>query len=195
MSIGAEFCAEKVTGECGRVTCWRSYNRIWVRICMSRVLLPLLVAVGLVCTSCQTPLTPASAEYSNIAEALFRHLAQPAPVNDPDSHGVNLAHHVYFLQLDSQDPDTSFLSRLGDLKVPVEPLSASVLTNFYRYDRQTGQRGAAFYIQNIRLLSGTAEADADMQPGGALRGSGFTYRLIRKGGKWVVVGEKLRWIS
>jgi hypothetical protein len=28
-----------------------------------------------------------------------------------------------------------------------------------------------------------------------LRGSGFTYRLIKKGDKWVVVGKKLRWIS
>jgi hypothetical protein len=168
----------------------------WVRRYMRRALLPIVIAVGVVCTSCRTPLTSASAEYFDIAEALFRHLAQPAQVNDPDSHGVNLAHKVYFLQLDSRDADASFLSRLKDLTVPVEPLSASVCMNSYRYDRETGQRGAAFYIQNIRLLGrNKAEAEADMNPGGVLRGSGFTYRLARKAGKWVVVGEKLRWIS
>jgi hypothetical protein len=163
---------------------------------MRRVFLPLLLAVSVVCTSCRTPLTPGSTEYSDIAEALFRHLAQPAQVNDPDSHGVNLAHRVYFLQLETRDADASFLSRLKDLSVPVEPMSASVHTNSYRYDRQTGQRGAAFFIRSIRLLGrNKAEAEADMNPGGELRGSGFTYRLTRKSGKWVVVGEKLRWIS
>ncbi len=163
---------------------------------MRCVLLPLLVAATVVCTSCRTPLTSASPEYSDIAEALFRHLAQPAQVNDPDSHGVNLAHRVYFLDLDSRDPSPSFLSRLKDLNVPVEPLSASVHTNSYRYDRETGQRGAAFFIRNIRLLGHkAAEAEADTSPGGELRGSGFSYRLAKKDGKWVVVVQKLRWVS
>jgi hypothetical protein len=163
---------------------------------MRRILLIVVIAVGLACTSCRTPLTPASPEYSEVAEALFRHLAQPTQVNDPDSHSVNLAHKVYFLQLDSRDADPSFLARLQDLNVPVEPVSASVHTNLYWYDKKTGQRGAAFFIQNVRLLGRSkAEAEADIGPGGALRGSGFTYRLAKIAGKWVVVGEKLRWIS
>src|SRR5947207_15321710 len=73
----------------------------WVKSSMRRVFLPLLVAVGLVCSSCRTPLAPTSSEYFDIAEAVFRHLVEPARVDDPDSHGVNLAHKVYFLQLDS----------------------------------------------------------------------------------------------
>lgn len=163
---------------------------------MRRVLLPFVTALGLVCAGCRMPLPAASSDYSDIAEALFRHLAQPAQVNDPDSHEVNLAHKVYFLELDARDPDASFLSRLRDLNVTVEPLSASVHTNSYRYDRETGQRGAAFFIWNIRLLGrNTAEAETDISPGGVLRGSGFTYRLVKKDGRWVVVGEKLRWVS
>ncbi len=162
---------------------------------MRRILLLVALAVSLVCTACRTPLTPASSEYSEIAEALFRHLAQAAPVNDPDSHGVNLVHKVYFLQLDSGDPSPSFLSRLKDLDVPVEPLSAGVHTDFYWYDK-AGQRGAVFCIRNVKLVGHSkAEADGDTSPGGPLRGSGFTYFLARKAGKWVVVGEKIRWIS
>ena len=163
---------------------------------MHRRLLPLTLAVGFLCTSCRTLVTPASPEYSDIAEALFRHLAQPAQVNDPDSHGVNLAHKVYFLQLDGREPDPSFLSRLRDFSVPVEPLSAGVHTDFYWFDKKTGQRGAVFSIENVCLIGhSSAEAHADISPGGALRGSGFTYRLAKLAGKWAVVGEKLRWVS
>jgi hypothetical protein len=162
---------------------------------MRCILLLVVFAVGLVCTSCRTPLTPASSEYSEIAEALFRHLAQPAPVNDPDSHGVNLVHRVYFLQLDSRDPSPSLLSRLKDLNVPVEPLSAGVHTDFYWYDK-AGQRGAVFCIRNVKLIRHSkAEADGDTSPGGPLRGFGFTYHLVKRAGKWVVVDEKLRWVS
>ncbi len=163
---------------------------------MHRRLLPLTLAVGLLCSSCRTLVTPASPEYSDIAEALFRYLAQPAPVDDPDSHGVNLAHKVYFLQLDWREPDPSFLARLEDLLVPAEPLSAGVHTDFYWFDKKTGQRGAVFSIQNARFVGRTkAEAEADISPGGALRGSGSTYRLAKKAGTWVVVGKKLRWVS
>jgi hypothetical protein len=162
---------------------------------MQRISLLVMLAVGVVCTSCRTPLTPASSEYSEIAEALFRHLAQPAPMNDPDSHGINLVHRVYFLQVDSQDPSPSFLSRLKDLNVPVKPLSAGVHRDFYWYDK-TGQRAAVFYIQNVKLIGQSkAEADGDTSPGGPLQGSGFTYFLARKAGNWVIVAKKVRWIS
>jgi hypothetical protein len=107
-----------------------------------------------------------------------------------------LAHKVYFLQLDGREPAPSFLSRLKDLSVPVEPLSAGTHTDFYWFDKKTGQRGAVFSIQNVCLIGhNSAEAQADISPGGALRGSGFTYRLVKKAGKWVVEDEKLRWVS
>jgi len=163
---------------------------------MRRLFVIVVVVVGVVCTSCRMPLTGAAPEHSEIVEALFRHIARAAPVTDADSHSVNLVHKVYFLEVDSGDPTPSFLSRLRDLNVPVEPLSASVLTNFYRYEKKTGQLGAAFSIQNVRLTGfNRAEADADTNPGGPLRGSGLTYHLAKRAGKWVVVGEKVRWIS
>jgi hypothetical protein len=90
----------------------------------------------------------------------------------------------------------SFLARLKDLSVPVEPLSAGVHKDFYWFDKKTGQKGAVFSIQSVCLIGhSSAEAQADISPGGALRGSGFTYHLVKKAGKWTVVGEKLRWVS
>jgi hypothetical protein len=163
---------------------------------MRFLLLLVMLAVGVVCTSCRTPLTQDSPEHSEIAEAVFRYIGQPAPVNDADSHSVNLVHKVYFLQLDSRDASPSFLTRLKDLNVPVEPLSASVHTNSYWYHKKTGQRGAAFFIHNVQLIGHSkAEAEADISSGGPLRGSGFSYHLPNRAGKWVVVSEKLRWVS
>jgi len=157
----------------------------------------LMVAVGLTCCSCHTPLNPASSRYADIAETVFRYIAQPAPTSDEDSHGLTLAHKVYFLQLDSHDPSPGFLDRLRDVKVTVRPLSLSVeREDCRRYDTKTGERGAAIYIYNIRVNGGHgARAEAIIAPGGVLRGSGSAYYLKQTGGKWTVVGATVRSVS
>ena len=155
------------------------------------ILLTALAGVG-----CRTTQTSVS-DRDDITEAVFRHIAQPAQVVDEDSHGVNLAHKVLFLSVDDfRDPDADLLRRLSDFCVPVKPISARVMKDSYSYDRVTGERGAAFYIHSIRRLSASkAEVQGDIDPGGGLRGSGYIYRVVYRGGKWSVKGQKLKWVS
>lgn len=155
------------------------------------ILLTALAGVG--CSTTHTPV----AKHDDILEAVFRHIAQPAPVVDEDSHGVNLAHKVFFLAVeDSRDPSPELLQRLKDFSVSVKPMSASVRKDFYIYDRVTGERGAAFYIHSIQPVSwNKADVQADTNPGGALRGSGFIYRVVYRDGKWSVTSQKLKWVS
>ena len=154
-----------------------------------------LVAVCFISSSCRTTVPTASQEHAQIAEVLFRHLAQPDPVNDPDSHGVNLAHKVYFLQVESRDPSQSFLSGLTDFAVPVKGLSAGIMTNGCWVDKATGQQGVAFFISHVQTIGRSkAEADAAISAG-TLRASGFQYYLTKKAGKWSVVKQKFRWVS
>ena len=163
---------------------------------MCRLFLPVLVAFVVVCASCRTTPSSSSAVHTDIAEAVFRYVAQPALRSEEDSHELNLVHKVYFLRIDGRDPSPEFLRCLRDMNAPVKPLSSSVERGAYRYDARTGERGAAFYIHDIQLIGRKrATAGVDLNPGGALRASGSIYHLVMKDGKWVVVGEKLRWIS
>jgi hypothetical protein len=162
---------------------------------MRSLVISFLVGVCFVCTSCRTPVSPDSPEHAQIAEVLFRYLAQPTPVNDPDSHGVNLAHKVYFLQVESRDPSQSFLSRLTDFSVPVKGFSSGLMTNRFWVDRATGQQGVVFSINDVQMI-GRAKAEADGAiSAGMMRASGFRYYLVKKAGTWMVVKRKLRWVS
>jgi hypothetical protein len=154
-----------------------------------------VVGVCFVCTSCRTPVSSDSPDHTQIVEALFRYLAQPAPVNDPDSHGVNLAHKVYFLQVESHDPSQSFLSRLTNFAVPVKGLSAGIMTNGCWVDKATGEQGVAFFISDVKMVGrSNSEADAAISAG-SMRASGFQYYLAKEVGKWSVVKRKFRWVS
>ena len=133
----------------------------------------------------------------DIIEVVFRHMCQPEPVEKDVSHNVNLVHKFYFLAVgDSQDPSPELLKRLGDLKSPVKPISAGEWREFFIFDKVTGERGAAFYVRSIsRRSRDDCEVEAVIHPGGGLSASGPIYRVTRKNGKWVVVGERLKWIS
>jgi len=136
-------------------------------------------------------------DHDDIAEAVFRHMCQPEPVEEDVSHNVNQIHKVYFFAFgDSADPTPEFMSRFSDFKVPVKPLSAGVWREMFVYDRVSGERGAAFYIEKVTMLGrDKAEVEAVLHPGGGLSASGPVYRISRRSGKWIVTGEKLKWIS
>ena len=170
-----------------------------------RLLLPILVC--LLCISCTTsrpdhvtslPNDARSLEgREDIIEVVFRYMCQPEPVEKDVSHNVNLVHKVYFLGVgDSQDPSSELLKRLGDLKEPVKPISAGEWKDSFVYDKATGERGAAFYVRSISMRShNDAEVEAVIHPGGGLSASGPIYRVTRKNRKWMVVGQRLKWIS
>jgi hypothetical protein len=133
----------------------------------------------------------------DILEAVFRHMCRPEPIEKEVSHNVNRAHKVYFFGVgEKMDPPAEFLSRFKDISVPVKPISEGEWKEFYIYDRATGKRGAASYVNNIAMLSkDEAEVEAVLHPGGGLSASGPIYHLKRKSGKWAVIASRLKWIS
>jgi hypothetical protein len=136
------------------------------------------------------------AKYGDLMEAVFRHMFRPEPVKNDVSHNVNLVHKVYFVSIADKDPTAEFLNRFRDLKTPVKAISEGNWKEFFIFDKVTDQRGAAFYIEAIRIINDNEmEVEAVIHPGGGLSASGPIYRLIREGGKWKVSGEKLKWIS
>jgi hypothetical protein len=131
----------------------------------------------------------------DITEAVLRHMCQPGPADI--SHPITREHKVYFLSISQwYDPRAGFLKRLNDLGAPVKPISAGEWSGGFIYDRATRERGAAFQIDRIAMLSDDeADVDAVVQPGGPRSSCGWFYRLNRKDGKWVVVREKWKWVS
>lgn len=136
-------------------------------------------------------------ERDSIMKAVFRHMCQPKPVEEDVSHDVNRVHKVYFIGLGgSIDPSLEFLGGLSDLAAPVKPISAGEWRNFFIYDRISGQRGAAFYVMSITMISkDEADVEGMIHPGGGLSASGPVYRVIRKEGRWVIAGARLKWVS
>jgi len=161
-----------------------------------------LLCIGCAST-CQTKITPLDkkppgfAGHEDILETVFRHMCQPEPESREISHNVNPVHKVYFLSVgDAKDPSPELLQRLSDLKSPVKPLSAGRWKDFFIYDKISGERGAAFYVNAISMQSpDAAEVTTTTRPGGGLSASSYIYLMARKNGKWVVTGQKLNWIS
>jgi hypothetical protein len=131
----------------------------------------------------------------DIMEAVFRHMCQP--IEKDLSRPVNREHKVYFLSTSVwSDPPRAFLNRLNNLGTPVKPIAAAQWSGEFIYDRETGARGAAFYIKDITLHSDDeADVDAVVHPGGRRSSCGWFYHLQRKDGKWVVARETWKWIS
>ena len=122
---------------------------------------------------------------------------RPESFERADSHTLNQVNKVYFVAFaDSTDPSPEFIKRFAGLKTPVKPLSAGEWRQMFIYDKATGERGAAFYIQKITMHGRrSAEVEVALHPGGGLSASGLVYRVVQKNGKWVVIGERLKWLS
>jgi hypothetical protein len=92
-------------------------------------------------------------DHDDIAEAVFRHMCQPEPVEKDVSHSVHREHEVYFLSFgDSTDPNPEFMRRFSDFKIPVKPISAGVWRGMLIYDKVSGEGGAAFCVEKITML-------------------------------------------
>jgi hypothetical protein len=80
---------------------------------------------------------------------------------------VNQDHKVYFLSIGSwYSPSAELLKRLNNLGTPVKPITAGEWRGGFIYDQMTGERGAAFYIERITVLSDDeADVDAVVRPG------------------------------
>ena len=80
--------------------------------------------------------------------------------------------------------------------MPVKSLSAASLKDLCAYDKVTGERGAIFYFQEI-AYSGrhNAKVTLGLAPGGGLSGSTYTYHVVRRDGRWIITGQKLKAVA
>ena len=126
-----------------------------------------------------------SSEMDDVAEAVLRYMCPP------EARSTS-----FFAYGPDIDPTQEFLRRFVDFERPPKPMSASVIRDVFVYDKTTGERGSRFVIESVKI-TGTdeAEVDASSETGGGFGGSGYTYSIARKDGKWTVTGKRARWVA
>jgi hypothetical protein len=103
---------------------------------------------------------------------------------------------VYFLAVNGSDPGDAFIIRFAASTPPVKRRSECIESAFVGVcDRATGELGLIFEIGAIRWQSESmVEVDGGYYEDG-LSGSGNTYYVERRGGRWEVVKDVMHWIS
>ncbi|MFT3788752.1 MAG: hypothetical protein QM770_21715 [Tepidisphaeraceae bacterium] len=129
-------------------------------------------------------------EYLNVLEAVFRFQF------DHNASGARRKVDYFFLTLDRSDPPADLLARFKDDAPRVLPASlAKASAGEGVKHKDLGGQGLIFNITSIAWLDANT---ADVQGGyyeAGLSASGNTYRVERRGGKWVVTHNKMHWIS
>jgi hypothetical protein len=175
------------------------------------ILVAILVSVATSCCASNrriaavTPLergdflgAPSTAVRDEILEVVFRKMSRAEPEEREVSHELNRVHKAFFLAIgkSESDPPQELIKRLSDLPVPVKPISEGKWKGFFIFDKTTDERGAALYVYSITMLNkDEADIEAKIHPGGGLSASGWIYRVKRQSGKWIVIGQKLKWIA
>ncbi len=126
----------------------------------------------------------------DVLEAVFRYQME----HNASSPG---ARDCYFLELaDKHDPPPALLARFVGSSPPVEPLSAAD-PELYPSVHHKGKTDHGVILR-LRSLSWIDDDTVELDGGyyqASLSSSGNTYRAVRRDGKWVVVSDKMRWIS
>ena len=129
-------------------------------------------------------------DYLNVAEAVFRHQF------DHNASGLRRDADYFFIALDKGDPPQALLARFANERPPVLPasLAASSAGGGIKH-KDSGGRGLIFRIGSIKWPdANTAEVEGGYYEAG-LSSSGNVYRVERRGGKWFVTKDEMRWIS
>jgi hypothetical protein len=113
-----------------------------------------------------------------------------------------VAHHlnfrIFFVEVEQKDPDKAFLERFSDVPRILKKASGSAVSKDYRMaviDKRTGERAILFYVGKVSWKS---ETSAEIEGGyhcDGLCAAGITFSLELKDAKWIVVSEKMNWIS
>jgi hypothetical protein len=105
---------------------------------------------------------------------------------------------VFFVSISDKDPSDKFIERLRDIPRIIKKVSASEISKAVRMpvvDKITRQRGIIFSADRIRWLGkNSVEVEGGYHCDG-LCGAGITFRVGREKGKWVVISERVNWIS
>lgn len=133
---------------------------------------------------------PRSQFVDDIREAVFRYQFVH---NNRGLRGVD----VFFLALgQNTDPSQEFLKRFAGHTPPVKPVSACRIDPLRGvFDKDTGKGGLVFRVEGIAWVNDKkVEVEGGYYRNG-LAASGNVYTVESKSGKWVVVGDKMLWIS
>lgn len=148
----------------------------------------LLLAAGAVI------LLPPPWQANDIREAAFRHLFRH------NGSGLQDSADAYYLAvgLFGLDPSDGFMKRFRDHKPPVRKASECLPPDSFP-DRprnvKTGREGLVFRVTFARRVG---LREFEIKGGyyeGALSASGNTYRVRLVNGRWVIVSDRLDWIS
>ena len=152
------------------------------------ILLAVLVAV--VAVLIFIPSTKPPGADADITEAVFRYQFQH------NNSALQQKAGAYYLSLGSgQDPSDDFMRRFKGHKPPVKKQRECTGGVAGIKDRKTGKRGLLFRVYRIKWINNhTADVEGGYYEDG-LSASGNIYRVVRKGRRWVVVSDKLDWIS
>jgi hypothetical protein len=134
-------------------------------------------------------------QVDNVREAVFRYQFTNNAAHGPAAAAKRIA--VFYLSVGDkdQDPSEEFLMRFAGHTPPVRKVSACSTKKMRVEDKRTGERGLIFHVRSIRWISDTkAEVKGGYYEDG-LSASGNTYTVVKRNGKWVVVEDKMKWIS
>lgn len=130
-------------------------------------------------------------EYLDLLEAVFRHQF------DHNASGSGRNVDYFFLALDAdEDPPPELLERFAGETPEALPVSLAERTFEEGVKhRERGGRGLIFRISSIDWVD---EEEAVVEGGyyeAPLSSSGNTYQVERRDGRWVVISDRLNWIS
>lgn len=153
-----------------------------------RVYSAVILAVILAFHLFAPPLESESRRLDDIREAVFRH----------QFHAHGLHPKLCFLSLDDgRDPSDAFLRRFWTMPGRVKKVSQSKHVDPFNavVDKQSGQRGVIFFVDNISWISQT-----EVTTGGGYyfdgKGAAFcAYTVVYRFGHWRVVKDEIHGIS
>ena len=131
------------------------------------------------------------AQQDNIRESAYRYLFR-----NNDS-GLQQTARVFCISIQERDPSPSFLARFRNERIPVIPLNACSWRGLGGVSvRSSGEEGLWFDMTAGIYWTNSFEVYVDGSYYEApLSAAGYTWRLIRRGNSWVVVFERMKWIS
>jgi hypothetical protein len=152
----------------------------WVNRMEALLIVLLLLPSATTPTSAQIQSEPVELD---VLETVFRHqMARCYKGRRP---------RTYFLSYRGHDPSEALMSRFGDAGPRAR--ARSQMSGFK--DKQTGERGILLSVGDVRW-SGSREATVTGTCGAALLDAySYSYRVVRRDGKWVVTRSKLTGIA
>ena len=138
-----------------------------------------------------TAASSTSSDEMDIAETVLKSVyGYNASVEQSNKVGASLC-------IDEKDPPLEFIAKFKGLDPPAFPCSAS---EFNEKRRELVMRGTtkpmiSSSVKEIKILSATEAVAVGGHYEAGLSSGGYTFKLTKVNGRWVVKGQQMDWIS